>query len=283
MQRTIEGLVEYFNKRFQFYGRQLKLVIYDGKGDPLTEIIGQGQEGAKADALKVAKEYQAFADVSAVTAPYAAALAGRRRGQHRRAVRAPDWLASRRPYSWTPLTDCSTVVESAASYYAHQDGRRCGQERRWRAEGTNPDAWRSSRPTTPSTRAVFPTASDPAAGPGKAADLKAQHKYTISTNPGAAVNEIITKLKDDKITTVMCGCDPVFLNFLTTALNQQGLFPEMIVAGVALVDTDLVGQTHGPERVVQRVRHLLCRAHPGTGPEHRATAPTSRCAPTSPP
>ncbi|MCZ7630207.1 MAG: hypothetical protein M5U19_14690 [Microthrixaceae bacterium] len=110
--------MEYFNKRFQFYNRNIELVIYDGKGDPLSEIIGQGQEGAKADALKVAKEHKAFADVSAVTVPYAAGLSA----EGVINIGAPyvprNWLAQRRPYSWTPLTDCSTVVESAASYYA---------------------------------------------------------------------------------------------------------------------------------------------------------------------
>ena len=66
--RTINGLVEYFNQRFQFYGRKLELVIYNGKGDVLKETTGGGQEGAQADALKVTQEIEAFADVSAVSA-----------------------------------------------------------------------------------------------------------------------------------------------------------------------------------------------------------------------
>ena len=133
--RTIRGLVDYFNKRFQFYGRQLELVIYDGKGDALSEIIGQGQEGAKADALKVAKEYKAFADVSAVTAPYAASLAA----EGVINIGAPyvprEWLAKRRPYSWTPLTDCSTVVESAASFYAIKMAKKPAKNAIGRSEG----------------------------------------------------------------------------------------------------------------------------------------------------
>jgi hypothetical protein len=54
--RTLTGLVEYFNKRYQFYGRKLKLVIYNGKGDVLKETTGGGQEGAQADVFKVVQE-----------------------------------------------------------------------------------------------------------------------------------------------------------------------------------------------------------------------------------
>ncbi|MEI2699518.1 MAG: hypothetical protein V9E94_14720 [Microthrixaceae bacterium] len=35
--KTVDGLVEYFNKRFQFYGRKLEVVKWDGKGDVLKE------------------------------------------------------------------------------------------------------------------------------------------------------------------------------------------------------------------------------------------------------
>jgi hypothetical protein len=239
--RTIRGLVDYFNKRFQFYGRQLELVIYDGKGDALSEIVGQGQEGAKADALKVAKEFNAFADVSAVTAPYAASLAA----EGVINIGAPyvprDWLTQRRPYSWTPLTDCSTVVESAASFYAVKMAKKPAKN----ASGELKDKPRRLAVIAPDNaeyQGCVNAGVDLLNKMGGGGDLAARHKYQISTNPGSAVNAILPKLRNDGITTVMCGCDPVFLNFLTTAMNAQGYFPEMVVAGVALIDTDLVGQ-----------------------------------------
>lgn len=239
--RTLRGLVEYFNKRFQFYNRNIELVIYDGKGDPLSEIIGQGQEGAKADALKVAKEHKAFADVSAVTVPYAAGLSA----EGVINIGAPyvprNWLAQRRPYSWTPLTDCSTVVESAASYYAVKMAKKPAKN----ASGALKDKPRRLAVIAPDN-AEYQACVDAGIGllnkMGGGGDLVARHKYQISTNPGAAVNSILPKLRNDNITTLMCGCDPVFLNFLTTAMNSQNFLPEMTIAGVALVDTDLVGQ-----------------------------------------
>lgn len=239
--RTLRGLVDYFNKRFQFYNRDIELMIYDGKGDPLSEIIGQGQEGAKADALKVAKEHKAFADVSSVTAPYAASLAA----EGVINIGAPyvprEWLAQRRPYSWTPLTDCSTVVESAASYYAVKMAKKPAKN----AGGALKDQPRRLAVIAPDNaeyQGCVNAGINLLNKMGGGRDLVARHKYQISTNPGSAVNAILPKLRNDGITTVMCGCDPVFLNFLTTAMNGQGYFPEMTIAGVALVDTDLVGQ-----------------------------------------
>ena len=36
--KTVSGLVDYFNKRFQFYGRKLEVVQWDGKGDVLSGL-----------------------------------------------------------------------------------------------------------------------------------------------------------------------------------------------------------------------------------------------------
>ena len=68
VERTAFGLVEYFNSRFQFYGRKMKLVPFQGRGQLTTEILGGGQDAANNDAIKAAREVQAFADVSAPSA-----------------------------------------------------------------------------------------------------------------------------------------------------------------------------------------------------------------------
>ncbi len=41
---------------------------------------------------------------------------------------------------------------------------------------------------------------------------------------------------------MVCGCDPVFPVYLTSRAAEQGYTPEWVVAGVALTDTDIVGQ-----------------------------------------
>ena len=49
-------------------------------------------------------------------------------------------------------------------------------------------------------------------------------------------------MQNDGITTVVCGCDPVFPVYLTSRAAEQGYTPEWVVAGVALTDQDIVGQ-----------------------------------------
>jgi hypothetical protein len=247
VERTLQGLAEYFNKRFQFYGRQIRLVIYDGKGDVLNEIVSGGQEGAQADALKVADEIKAFADISAVTPPYATALTSKGVLNVGAPYVSRGWLQQRRPFSWTTLTDCTTVVESVSSYYAVKmaggvAGNAVGNGADGKPLNATPRRTAVIAPENPEYQSCVNAGISLLEQQGKAGDLKARHKYTLSVNSSADVNAILPKLKADNITTVLCGCDPVFLNYMTAAMNNAGYFPEMLVTGVALVDTDLVGQ-----------------------------------------
>jgi hypothetical protein len=240
IQRTIEGLVEYFNKRFQFYGRKLKLVVYDGKGDVLYETLGQGQEGAQADALKVAQEYQAFADISAVTAPYADALASKGVINIGVPYVPRAWLNARKPFSWTQFTDGSTVAESASSYYAT---KMAGQP------AANAGAPVAGQPrklavVAPSNEIYQQSVTDGInmlrqAGGGEPVLNEA---YKLQVDSQVDANSIANKITTNGITTVMCACDPIFLKFLTGALASSNYRPEFIMVGVALADNDLVGQ-----------------------------------------
>jgi hypothetical protein len=77
IERTLQDLATYFNRHFQFYGRHIALKSFKGSGQILQEILGAGQAGANADALTAARTYHAFADVSAISQPYAQALTNR--------------------------------------------------------------------------------------------------------------------------------------------------------------------------------------------------------------
>ena len=77
VKRTVQTMADYFNKRFQFYGRKIQIVFYDGQGSNTNELLGKGRDKAEADAIKVAEEIGAFADLSATSEPYAGALAKR--------------------------------------------------------------------------------------------------------------------------------------------------------------------------------------------------------------
>jgi hypothetical protein len=68
-----------------------------------------------------------------------------------------------------------------------------------------------------------------------------QYQLNLSTLSNQA-STVISQLQNDGITTVVCGCDPVFPVYLTSRAQEQGYTPEWVVAGVALTDADIVGQ-----------------------------------------
>ena len=95
----------------------LDLQFFNGKGELIEEVLGGSQERAHADAITVANEIKAFADLSGVSPPYADALAR----QKVIAVGAPymskSWFQARRPYEWSWFADCNTLVDMSTSYY----------------------------------------------------------------------------------------------------------------------------------------------------------------------
>lgn len=246
IENTITSLGEYFNRHFQFYGRKLKLVLYNGKGDVLQEILGQGQEGAQADALKVAQEYQAFADISAVTPPYADALSAKGVINMGVPYVSRRWLSAHRPFAWSQFTDCSTVVESVSSYYATKMAGGTATNAGGDLQG-KPRKMAIVAPTNDEYQECVRAGIDILKQAGKAGDLAAQHSYPLELSSDKSADDIYTKLAGDGVTTVICGCDPIFLNFITAAMKQNNYFPEMVVTGVALVDNDIVGQIMQPD------------------------------------
>lgn len=242
VKRTFQGLTDYFNKTYQFYGRKLKLVMFSGKGDPLKEALGGGQEGAEADALKVATEIKAFADISAVTPPYADALS--RRGVVN--IGAPyvsrDWLTRRRPFAWTPLTDCSTVVESVGSYYVTKMSKRPAAYAAGDLKG-KPRVAGIIAPENDWYQECVAAGVKIVQQGGAGGDLRLNEKYQLDLNKmSTQAASLVSKFKAAGVTSVICGCDPVLLSFLTKQAEQQGYQPEWMLTGVAFTDQDLVGQ-----------------------------------------
>ena len=240
--KTVDGLVEYFNKRFQFYGRKLEVVKWDGKGDVLKETTGGGQEGAQADALKVSQEIKAFADVSAVSPVYADALASKQVINIGVPFTSREWMTQRKPWSWSQFTDCSTVVESVASYYAI---KLAGQPAALAGGDLKGQARRAMiiAPENSWYQECVRAGINILQKAGKAGDLVDSLKYQIDIpRMSDQAASLIQKLKAERITTVVCGCDPLLPTFLTSKAKEQNYQPEWVITGIALIDNDMIGQ-----------------------------------------
>lgn len=239
---TVRGLVEYFNRTYNFWGRKLNLVLWEGKGSVEKELLGGGAEGAEADALQVQSQVKAFADASAITPPYIDALVRRGVMAFGASYMSREWLAQRKGLAWSPMTDCSTVVETVGSYYL---ARMAGKPANY-AGGALKGRPRKVMVIAPDNswyqecvNAGLKIVRDGGAG----GELLTPEFYRLDlTQMAQQATSLMQKIKASGATTVLCGCDPIMLSMLTSKSVEQQVQPEWVEAGVALTDQDIVAQ-----------------------------------------
>ncbi|HET7654457.1 MAG TPA: hypothetical protein VFK42_15575 [Acidimicrobiales bacterium] len=241
VRNTILAYAEYFSTHFDFYGRKIKIVFYKGQGNGSSEILGGGKEAALADSVKVDREIKAFADISAITLPYADALSQQGIVNFGAPYPSREWFARRRPFAWSNFPDGTNVVESAATALVARQGSGTadyaggGLKGKKRVYGlVAPENEEYQESVSRYIDLLGPAGIKPA--------VNLKYKLDINSMPNQASN-IIAQLKDAGVTTVLCGCDPVMLALgLTPKANEQNYQPEWLTAGLAFVDQDIVSQ-----------------------------------------
>jgi len=242
--RTIQGLADYFNTHFQFYGRKINVEFYNGTGSLVSELLGQGQAQADADAVTASQQDHAFAELNGVTEPYDDALAQ----QHVIAFGAPylsaNWMGQRAPYEWSVDTECNDVATTASEFAVKALGAESGHTTAAYAGGSlknQPRKYAVIAPDNPWYQDCANAAIAYADSHGEQVSDDIQYQLDLSTLSSQAAS-VVSKLQNDGITTISCGCDPLFPIYLTSRAHEQGYYPEWVDVGVALTDTDIVGQ-----------------------------------------
>ena len=242
VRRTIGALAQYFNERMQFYGRQMRVEFYPGRGSGVAELQGAGQAEAEADAVTVADEIGAFAELNGGSAPFADALARKQVLAFGTPYLSRNWHVDRAPYNWSVATDCSIIVESVAEF----SNRTLANKPAVFAGGNLKDKPRKFAAFSPENP-WYVDCVDQAIAIAEAAGNKVDERITYRLDIDSMSNQassIIAKLKSEGITTILCGCDPIMPVFLTTKAAEQNYEPEWVVAGTALSDIDIVGQLY---------------------------------------
>ncbi len=242
LKTAVSGLTEYFNSRFQFYGRKLEPAFFDGKGDIMAEFQGAGQEQAEADAVKAVEEIKPFAELFSITTPYSDALSRRALLNIGAPVMSREWYAARRPFAWTAGPDCTFVLEAISDYLLKRVVHRPAAY----AGGGLKDKERSIGlivPDNPWYQECADAGEKILREQGAPPRLRLAYKLDINTLSNQAAS-MVAKLRDAGVTTVVCGCDPVLPVFLTSKAQEQSYEPEWVVAGTAFMDTDGVGQLY---------------------------------------
>ncbi|HYH48055.1 MAG TPA: ABC transporter substrate-binding protein [Acidimicrobiia bacterium] len=246
--RSRDALLEYFNSRFQLYGRKVKLVTYEGRGDMVKEFAGSGQEEANADALKVGQEIGAFADLSAISQPYLDALV-RQKVIAFGGLHLPEsYYQSKAPYAWGQLIDCTTLVQNATDllakrFKASEPAGRAGSA----AMRQKPRKYGLLVPDDP----VYKQCVEDGKPRLKAAGIDVAKEINYSLDFAKMQQEapnMAAQLKGAGVTTVILVTDPILPYFLTGAATQQDYWPEWFVSGSALTDIDILGQFYDQDQ-----------------------------------
>jgi hypothetical protein len=240
IERTITALATYFNNHFQFYGRKLNVQFFNGQGSITNELLGSGQQQADADAVTAAQQLHAFAELNGASEPYGVALSQQKVVNFGVPYLSAAFMGQYAPYMWSLDTESNDVVQATSDLTLKSMAGGNAQYAGGSLQG-KPRKVAIIAPSDPwyQTAAQSAVAAAQAAGHPVADNI--QYQLNLSTLSNQA-STVISQLQNDGITTVVCGCDPVFPVYLTSRAQEQGYTPEWVVAGVALTDADIVGQ-----------------------------------------
>ncbi|MDP1795009.1 MAG: ABC transporter substrate-binding protein, partial [Acidimicrobiales bacterium] len=247
VERTQRAFVEFFNKKLQLYGRQVEVRFFGGKGDATAETLGGGQEGANADAITVAQEIQAFGEINGGTPPYADALVRQKVMAFGPIHMSREWYDARRPYSWAVLVDCTVLTESTVNYMAN---RLLGKPAKFAGDAAYKKAERKFGLIVPENPWYQECANrSQAIMRQKGFDFTKRINYPLDINQASQIAaNMVAQMKDAGVTTFVCWCDPIVPIFVTTQATQQDYWPEWLVSGTVLTDTDALGQLYDQDQ-----------------------------------
>jgi hypothetical protein len=233
-------IIDYFNKTFEFYGRQIKLVDFNGQGNGTDESLGQGQAAACADADAVATSVHAFGVLAYQgnyeSDPFAECAA-------RYQVYIPNGAAyfpeseyqKLDPYVWAGATNCTLGGEEAAEFFGKQlapfPARWAGTDGAFNMQNTT----RKFATYVPNNagyqECVANTSHILESQYGVPANRQDQYNYAldISQFPQDSQRAII-QFAANRDTSVVLACDPISPIFLTQDAANQNYHPEWVLS-----------------------------------------------------
>ncbi len=257
-----DQFIDYFKESYELYGREVEIVEYESRfGDSTAEAVDEGREGACQDAAYIADELQAFGVIgggeagltgAAGSGPFTECAAERGLVVFSAGAYFPErWYDDLHPYAWNSTMDCETLSRHMASYITNRlDGGT--------AEFAG-DPELTSRPrkfgsyTPEGTRSVCNDITrqileDNGTYDGEADTQTIRYALDISRFGEQAVRAVV-QWKADEVTTVIVGSDPISLQFLTEAAEEQDFHPEWVIVGSAQQDSNVFGRSYEQNQV----------------------------------
>jgi hypothetical protein len=246
---TFDAYIDYINKHYQLYGRQIKVKHFNGNAD-----ADEADKGA-ADAIAIA-DMGAFVSIGAANNAMIDELKARKVMCICSVSQPQEFYEERAPYA-----GYTTLMSSTQGYIhrAEYVGKRLAG-RKAKFAGL-----RDAIPMSTENRAfgfLWYETSDGAYKSGAdffATELKNKYgvalKESISYNGFPDVDKtqtqarpIITKLKESGVNSVIFSGDPIAPGIFTAEAQRQTWQPEWIITGSALVDTTLFARTYDKDQ-----------------------------------
>jgi hypothetical protein len=243
-----QKILAYFNRTFEFYGRQLKLVDFNGQGNETDEQTGQGQAAACADADSVATSVHAFGDMNYElnyeNDPFDQCAARYHVYVPLGSAYFPESEMQRLdPYVWGTAMNCQLLAQGTAEFIGKQIAPMPAKWAGMNGAVNMANTQRKFGTYVPNNAGYQDCTNQQKAIEesqyGVAANRLDQYNYAldISTGPQDAQRAIV-QFSANHDTTVILSCDPIAPIFLTQDAVKQNYHPEWMITGVALTDAD---------------------------------------------
>ena len=242
---TLNKLIEYYETYYETYGRSVELEVVTGSGLVIDAV------SARADAVRIAEEIDPFMvwGGPAFTTAFGDELMARgiaciACGLGGTAADYAEW----HPNGWSLTMSAEQasllVAEYVGKRLAGHNAIHAGDSDMHDQERVFGSVYEGSSETAAETNERFQTALEEYG-------VETVESISYSLDPATmqeTATNIIAKLKAAGVTSVMLSADPVAPRDFTREATAQNYFPEWIIAGSVLVDTNVFARTYDQEQ-----------------------------------
>ena len=245
--KQYENFVKYFNLHYETYGREVVMKVYDATGESGND------EAARSDAIKIAEEMGAFAVLNAGTVG-TEELARRGVICICTTTLSREFYGALPPYVFSSLPTAEGYGTMAAEYVGK---RLAGRNATWAGDAvfkTSPRRFGYIWYEGEGGRA------DPVRKISHDNFIQELAKYNVSLSgdfgyifdiakaPDQA-DAMVAKFRQEKVSTVILGVDPLYPIFFTQSATKNNYNPEWMILGTALSDTTFFGRTYDKKQM----------------------------------
>lgn len=213
-----------FNKEYELYGRHVVVKPFMAQGDAVEEMVGEDTQGAQEDAATAAS-MGAFADITPLpTDLYAEALVQNHVVSMNNLLVSNSFLQSSAPYAYSmipSLDDLGSLLTTMGCNLGSSDVSFADDS----SLNGKPRVFGAILLENPQYQGLQNEIVSGLQKCGVKIPVVISYTLDLSTIQQQMQNAI-SQMKSNGVTTVLCGCDPVGTIYVTQAADQQDYGPE---------------------------------------------------------